>query len=471
MKKIMISDTTLKKTAGRADLQLSFKEKIEIAKLMDKLRVSVIETAPIVNEKIDSLLIKSISSSVKNSIVAVPAGFTEDSIAAAWEAVKGARKPRLQVVAPMSPVQMEYVCHKKPAKLLETIGDSVKECKKYCDDVEFVADDATRSEKEFLFDSVKSAIAAGATTVTVCDAAGNMLPDEFKAFIQEIESAVPEIKNVSVAVSCSDMINMAPACTISAVCAGACEIKTAYSDDTMPTAASIAQVIRARGDSLGISADISVTEMQRTAKQISWIMTARRGKSPFDGGTGAVEPDIEGMKLTSHDSINDVAAAVKKIGYDLSEDDIGKVYESFRQVSASKSVGSKELDAIVASVALQVPPTYHLDSYVINTGNIITSTASIALTKDGQKLEGISAGDGPVDAAFLAIEQIAGNHYELDDFQIQSVTEGKEAMGSALVKLRYNGKLYPGKGISTNIVGASIRAYLSALNKIVYEEN
>ncbi|MCR5207517.1 MAG: 2-isopropylmalate synthase, partial [Eubacterium sp.] len=138
--------------------------------------------------------------------------------------------------------------------------------------------------------------------------------------------------------------------------------------------------------------------------------------------------------------------------------------------SKKKTVGAKELDAIVASAALQVPSAYKLVSYIINNGNIITASAHIVLEKDGETLESIQLGDGPIDASFIAIDSIIGSHYELDDFQIQAVTEGKEAMGSAVVKLRSGGKLYSGNGISTDIIGASIRAYLNAINKIVYEE-
>ena len=161
---------------------------------------------------------------------------------------------------------------------------------------------------------------------------------------------------------------------------------------------------------------------------------------------------------------------MRKLGYDLSSDDEKNVYEAFLPIAAQKPVGERELDAIVASAAMQVPPTYILESYVINSGNIITATANLKLTKNGIPMQGIAIGDGPVDAAFLAIEQAAGCHYELDDFQIQAVTEGREAMGSSLVKLRSKGRLYSGNGISTDIIGASIRAYLNALNKIVFEE-
>ena len=169
-------------------------------------------------------------------------------------------------------------------------------------------------------------------------------------------------------------------------------------------------------------------------------------------------------------TLSDVVEAVKAIGYELSEEDAAKVHEEVQRMAKMRGVNENELDAIVATVALAVPPTYKLVDYVINSGNIITPTANIRLERRGEVLQGLSSGDGPVDAAFRAVERITGHHYELDDFQIQSVTEGREAMGNALVRLRSNGKLYSGKGVSTDIIGASIRAYVAALNKIVFEE-
>ncbi|MBO4733427.1 MAG: 2-isopropylmalate synthase, partial [Clostridia bacterium] len=156
--------------------------------------------------------------------------------------------------------------------------------------------------------------------------------------------------------------------------------------------------------------------------------------------------------------------------YDLSKEDSEKVFSDFKRIADKKSVSQKEFEAIIASTALQVEPTYTLDQYSIQSGNIMTSSAQINLIKDGVTLTGISVGDGPIDAAFRTIEQITGRHFELDDFQIQAITEGHEATGSAIVKLRSGGKLYSGKGLSTDIIGASIRAYIIALNKILYEE-
>ena len=178
-----------------------------------------------------------------------------------------------------------------------------------------------------------------------------------------------------------------------------------------------------------------------------------------------------GLYLTAHDDIAAVTKVAEQLGYDLSEEDCVKVYDAFKRIAAKKEqVSSKELDAIIASAAMQVPPTYKLDTFVITSGNTISATAHIKLLKNDVPVEGVSIGDGPIDAAFVAIEKITGCHYELDDFQLQAVTEGREAMGQTIVKLRNGGKVYSGKGISTDIVGAGIHAYLSALNKILYEE-
>ena len=181
--------------------------------------------------------------------------------------------------------------------------------------------------------------------------------------------------------------------------------------------------------------------------------------------------DIANVCLDQNDDIGAVIKVVRQMRYDISEEDNAKVYESFKRVAAKKHfVGTKELDAIIASTAMEVPATYQIVNYVINSGNVITATANLLLSRNGEEVRGVGIGDGPIDAAFQAIEQVIGHHYELDDFQIQTVTEGRDAMGSALVKLRAGGRVYSGNGISTDIIGASIRAYISALNKIVYEE-
>ena len=159
------------------------------------------------------------------------------------------------------------------------------------------------------------------------------------------------------------------------------------------------------------------------------------------------------------------------LGYELSDSDIGSVLKALKHVCDKKgAVGSKEFEALIASFAMQAPSTYHFETYTTTSSNASSSMSQVTLKCNGETICGVSNGDGPIDSAFRAIEQCIGHHYELDDFQVQAVTEGKGALGSALVKLRNNGKLYSGNGTSTDIVSASIRAYINALNKIVFEE-
>ncbi len=463
MKKINVADMTLCRNAA-----LSFKEKIEIVRQLEKLNINAIELPAIENKKSDILLVRTISSFVESSIISVAVGMTLDGVDYAVEALSAAKNPRIRIELPISPVGMEYTCHKKAPKMIELISELVAKAKASCKDVEFCAVDATRAEDKVLIEAIKVAIEAGATLITLCDTAGEMMPDEFAGFIDDIKSNIPELEKVSLGVSCENKNGMANAAAVMTARDSADTVKTSASKGAV-SLERFAEIIKNCGNNCGISSDIKYTELNRIIRQISRII----------GETNAAELpvntehiDNSAIFLDKSDDISAVSALTQKLGYDLSDEDCERVFEEFKKLAVKKEkVGAKELDAIVAAVALQVPATYKLVSYIINTGNIITASAQIKLLKEGSgEVEGVSMGDGPIDAAFRAIEQITGNHYELDDFQIQSVTEGREAMGSAIVKLREGGRVYSGSGISTDIVGASIKAYLGAVNKIVYEE-
>jgi 2-isopropylmalate synthase len=459
--KIKIAERTL----CRENSLFSFKEKIEISRQFEKLGVDAIELPRIENVKTDTLLIKTIASFVKESIISVGAGMNAEGVEKAASALQTAKKPRIRVELPVSTVGMEYVCHKKANKMLELIKELVSLAKTKVEDVEFCAIDATRAEKAELKEFIIAAADMGANLITVCDSAALMMPDSFKEFINEIKVMLAD-KNVEIGVMCDNKNGLAAANAITAVTNGANTVKTDVSGEIVPVE-TFAGIIKNCGDNYDLTANVKYTELNRIIKQVNWITgNAKNEKSAVT----VAETLDSGIKLDKNDEQSAVITAVMKLGYDLSVEDSSKVYEEFLRVAEKKNVGAKELDAIVASVALQVEPTYKLINYVINNGNIISSTAQITLEKAGEKMQGVSLGNGPVDAAFLAIEQIIGHHYELDDFQIQSVTEGKEAMAKALVKLRSGGKLYSGNGISTDIMGASIKAYLGAVNKIVYEE-
>ena len=455
MKQIRIADATLSGSKNG----LSFKQKLEIARKLERLGVDAVELPEIGSAKADTLLVRTISSFVKTSAISVAASSSLESVERAAEALSSAAHPRIRIELPMSSAVMEYTLHKKQDKMLIYIRSMIEKAKSLVDEVEFSAADATRAEEEFLKEAIRTAVEAGAFAVTVCDDAAIMLPDDFAAFVARVTEGV----DAKIGVVCGNKNSVATAAAILAVKSGADCVKTCVGGDITPLRDFTALLSSIR-ENYGICSDIRSTELHRVNDQIEWIIG---GKSK----TAVREIADSTVKLNVNDTIDTVRENVEKLGYDLSDEDIDKVYEEFRRLARKKSVGIKELDAIVASSALQVPSTYNIDSYVINSGNIITSSAQITLKRDGKPSTGVAIGDGPIDASFKAMEQIIGRHFELDDFSIQTVTQEKEAMGSALVRLRSGGKIYSGTGLSTDIIGASVRAYVNAVNKIVYEED
>ena len=469
MDSIRISDITMKRIAGSGEAALSFKGKLEIAKLLDRLGVSVIEVEGLAPSRSDALRVKSLATAVKDSVLAVPVELSAESVEATWDALKGAAHPRLQVMAPVSTVQMEYLSHKKPAAMLETISEIVAACAARTADVEFLAEDATRADRDFLIQAIQCAVDAGATTVTICDAAGTMLGDEFAAFLGGLIADVPALADVCVGVAVANTTAMADACEVAALLVGAREAKACAAGGNTASLQNLAQIISARAELFGCPSPLHMVELRRIVGQVAWLCSTRRAKtSPFDDG---VQDSVPELALSFGDGVSDVLKAASQIGYELNDEDGRSVWEAVQDVlKHEEQVGTRELDAIIASVALQVPPTYQVESYVINSGNNISAMAHLKISKGGETVEGVALGDGPIDAAFLAIEQITHHHYELDDFQIRAVTEGHEAMGETVVRLLSNGRLYSGRGISMDIVGSSIQAYVNALNKIAYEE-
>ncbi|MCR4725962.1 MAG: hypothetical protein K5753_01935 [Clostridia bacterium] len=441
--------------------ELTFKEKFEIARLLEKLCVDVIEFPALSGNKEDALLIRTCASFIKNSVLSVPVLSAAQADEAA-ACLSGANNAALRVELSVSPVGMEYFHHRKAPKMLELIKELVSYAASKAKKVYFCALDATRAEEEFLKSALLAAEEAGAKAVYLSDDAGEMLPDEFALFAEKFGKVV----GVPIGVAVSNKSGFALSSAVLAVRKGVKAVKTVLSGDGISLQA-FANCIKNSGARNGIALGVTYTELNRIIARVNGISDGGEGSAPSKAELG----DAPFVNLDENDNKEAVTEAAAKLGYDLSNEDQTKVYEEFLRVANKKKrVGAKELDAIIASAALQVPATYKLVSYVINNGNIIHSSAQIALQKGNETLAGISMGNGPIDAAFLCLESILGTHYELDDFEIQSVTEGKEAMGSALVKLRKDGKLYSGKGISTDIIGASIRAYLSAANKIAYEE-
>ncbi len=461
MRKINVSDITLKKLSEDRAVSLLFREKSAIANCADRLGADCIELPPVKNVREDSIIYKTIAKNVQNAALAVAVGFCADEVAAAWECVKDAKSPRLQVELPVSTIQMEYTYHVKQSKMVEKIGELVAAAKALCADVEFSALDATRADEDFLIAAVKEAEAKGAGMITVCDNAGVSTPAQIAELVAKVKSAV----SVPVYVQVSDRISMAVASAFSAIASGADGLKCAMAGKDVLLTGEICDAISACGAQ--IDAELSLNRTNIHASIEDMVSNIHRDTYQAENEVS----DKKKILLDSDSTVAQVAEAATVLGYDLSDSDIGNVYKALAQVCEKKgAVGAKEFEALIASSAMQAPSTYHFETYTTTSSNISSAMTQIVLTNNGETICGVSAGDGPIDSAFRAIEQCIGHHYELDDYQVQSVTEGKEALGSALVRLRVGGKLYSGNGTSTDIIAASIRAYINALNKIVFEE-
>ena len=463
MQKICVVDTTLRHAGENAELSYSFREKIEIAKTLDRIGVDVVELPLFHGNRADILLLHTVIPVVKNACVSITvAEPTEAAVKAAAEAIGDRANTRLHIAVPTSTVQMEYHLHKKPEAVIELVRTLVSLASSLSADVEFSAVDATRAEPEFLREVLKTAAEAGAGTLTVCDSEGSMLPGEFATFLGDLRRDIPALAGKALAIECSDALNLGCALAVAALGEGATVVKTAIGRRDATPLPAFAAVLKTRGDSLGVSSSLNASSLNKTAEKIYAMMGEKTEKA--EGG------DTADICLRNSDDEATVAAAVCTLGYELSDEDLKQVYESFKRLSEKKDIGARELDVIVASVASQVDATYILRNYVITSSNVIAASAQIELEKDGVLLRGVTLGDGPVDAAFRAIEEVVGTHYELDDFRIRALTEGKEAVSETVVRLRTGGKVYSGRGVSTDIIGASIRAYISALNKICFEE-
>ena len=468
LERMEICDCTLQEAAGH--FELSFREKIQLCRLIDRLGVSAIELTPIRQPKIDRLLVRSVSSAVQSAALVLPVTLGDEaSVAFAWEALKEARSPRLQVACPVSSVQMEYLLHKKAAQALREAVETVAACRKFTSDVEFVAEDATRSDPAFLRQILAAVIEAGAHRVTLCDTAGGMMPEEVSALLQGLFEDVAGLRDTVVGFYSSGELNMADASAFAAIRAGARAIRAISCRGKAVSLANISHILDLKGAAVGVLSPLAGEQLHRICGQVDAICHTAGVKA----GAWEEETVADGdLLLGAHETPESVFRAAEKLGYDLGAEDQQKVWKRFLQtVERKKSLTLRELDAIIAAEAMQAPPAYENIRYVINTGNQIGAMAHLKLTCRGQELEGIATGDGAIDAAFNSIEKATGRHYELDEFRIQAVTEGREAMGETVVRLRWEGKLYSGRGISTDIVGAGIMAYINAVNKIVYEED
>lgn len=499
-KHIKIFDTTLRDGEQSPGCSMNLQEKIELAKQLERLRVDVIEAGFAIASPGDFVSVKTVAQNVKNCRIASLARALSEDIDRAYEAVKYAEAPRIHTFIATSDIHMKYKLKASKEEVLQRAVEMVKYAKKYCGDVEFSAEDASRSEIEFLYQIFEAVIKAGATVINIPDTVGYTTPDEFFKLIHNIKNNVPNIDKAEISVHCHNDLGLGVANTLAAAKAGATQLECTINGigERAGNAAleEIVMALNTRKDEYGMFTNIEATELYPSSRLVSKLtgMKIQHNKAIVGDNAFAHESGIHQHGMLAHQSTYEIMTPESvgltnnklvlgkhsgrhafeerliTLGYHLSKEELNKAFQEFKVLADKKKViYDKDIEALVLDKAVMTKEFYKLNQFVINSGNTITPTGIVRLLKENEEIEEVATGHGPVDAVFKAIDKIVGNGFTLEDYALQSVTEGEDAQGEALVKIKLGNDIYNGRGVSTDVVEASIKAYINAINKMLNE--
>lgn len=497
-RQIKIFDTTLRDGEQSPGCSMNLKEKIEVAKQLEKLKVDVIEAGFAVASPGDFAAVQAVANMIKDGTVASLARTVEKDIDAAYEAIKGAVSPRIHTFLATSPIHMQYKLKMKPEEVMERTSAMVAYAKKYCGDVEFSAEDATRSDPKFLVKVFEAAIKSGATVLNIPDTVGYTTPDEMFELVTYIKNNTADIDKVRIAVHCHNDLGMAVANTLAAVKAGASQAECTVNGigERAGNAAleEIVMALNTRKSFYDAVCNIDTKQIYRTSKLLSSVigMPVSRNKAIVGANAFAHEAGIHQhgvlaerstyeimtpesiglpqnqMVLGKHSGRHAFEDRLNYLGYTLSKEEMENAFEKFKVFADKKKVVyDSDIDAIVSAKAATVDESYKLERFVVNCGNSIPATATIKLSNNDCSYEEAATGDGPIDAAYKAIEKITGKTYPLEQYSIQAVSGGEDAIGEVIVKIKNQEDIITGRGLSTDIIESSILAYINGINKIL----
>ena len=500
VKRIKIFDTTLRDGEQTPSVNLNIQEKLEIARQLEKLGVDVMEAGFAIASPGDFEAVKAIAREVKNATVASLCRAVPKDIDRAWEAVKEAVSPRIHTFIATSDIHMKHKLKMDEQAVLEQAVEMVKYSKKYCSDVEFSAEDAGRSRPEFLYKIFEAVIAAGATCINIPDTVGYTTPVEFGALIRGVMDNVKGIEKIDVSVHCHNDLGMAVANTLAALENGAtqaeCTINGLGERAGNASLEEIVMALNTRKNYYQFEHGIDTTQIYRTSKLVSSLTgilvqpnKAIVGANAFAHESGIHQHGILNEKTTyeimTPESIglaqNKMVLGklsgkhafeehLKEMGYTLEKEAIAKAFEKFKELADKKKVVlDDDIQALVEERVSQIPETYELISFQTSSGNKLVSTATIELQKEDNYITEAATGEGPIDAAFNAIERAIGITLTLEDYTLRAVTGGKDALGEVTVKVANNGNTFIGRGISTDVIEASIKSYMNAINRLMME--
>ncbi|MCL1965254.1 MAG: 2-isopropylmalate synthase [Firmicutes bacterium] len=495
---IKIFDTTLRDGEQSPGCSMNLAEKLEITRQLERLKVDVIEAGFAISSPGDFESVRAIAETAQSAAVVSLARLTQKDIQAAAEAVKPAKHPRIHVFLATSPIHMQYKLKMTPDQVLEKVRTMVRFAKGLVEDIEFSAEDATRSDWAFLTEVFSEAVKAGATTLNVPDTVGYTTPDEMYALMRHLTGTVYQADRVAFSTHCHNDLGLGTANSLAAVRGGATQLEcTLGGIGERAGNASLEEVVMAiktRGAYYDAVTHIDTTRIYRACNTLSRIIGQRipPNKAIIGGNAFAHEAGIhqhgvlanpETYEIMTPESIGlnkNQMVLGKHSGRHAFEDrltllgislDAAKRDEAFAKFKAladrKKTVSDRDIEVLVMGDRIAIEETYTLENFVVNSGSSIDATATIALrNSDGIKKTSM-IGVGQIEAAFSAIDSLVGISPKLEDYALHAVSEGEDAQGDVSVKLELDGRTVTGRGLSVDIIEASIRAYLNGINKLL----
>jgi 2-isopropylmalate synthase len=499
MDRVIIFDTTLRDGEQAAGGSLNIKEKLDIAKQLESLGVDVIEAGFPISSQGDFDSVSLIAREIRKPIICGLARANAKDIDRAWEAVKEAAHPRLHVFVSSSDIHLMHGMKKSREEILQLTRDMVARAKNYTSDIEFSPMDASRTESAYLYQILEASIEAGATTVNIPDTVGYAIPEEFGRLIEGIFQNVPNIRRAVVSVHCHDDLGLAVANSLESVKRGVrqveCTINGIGERAGNASLEEIVMAIKTRSDFFKLSTNIDAKQIYRSSRLVSELTgfsvqpnKAIVGANAFRHESGIhqdgvikmpitfeiMDPKTVGIpasslvlgKLSGRHALRERLA---ELGYSLNEEDFDRIFLAFKELAdKKKEIADRDIESLVAEEQRTTYEVYHLDRLQVSCGDRGIPTASVVLsTPDGQALSDAALGTGPVDAAFKAIDKIVKVPNVLAEFSVKSITEGIDAIGEVLVRIESNGITYTGRGADTDIIVASAKAYMNALNRLL----
>jgi len=493
--KLVIFDTTLRDGEQSPGIALTPQEKLIIAQQLEKLKVDVIEAGFAASSPGDWEGVNLIANSVKGSTIASLARCVVDDIDQAWEAIKPAKKSRIHVFTSTSAIHMEHMLRKTPEEVIKDAKESVKLATKYCDDVEFSAQDATRTDHDFLIEILRIAVEEGATTINVPDTVGYATPSDYKALLERVYKEVKgKNEDVIISTHCHNDLGLAVANSLTAIEAGARQIEGAINGigerAGNTSTEEIIMAVKTRQDQFGVEIDAETTEIFETSRIVSKFTgypvqynKAVVGKNAFSHESGIHQHGYlrkkETYEIMSPDSVGQGEAkiilgkhsgragfkdALDKLEYKLSEDEFNDAFDDFKKIADRKGeIVENELRAILGQSSTSENAT-KLVSISVNSEDDYAS-AKITLNVNGKDIQSEATGDGMIDAAFTAVKSILKSDAKLIDYRVESITTGSDATAEIITIVNDGHLMKQGRSVSTDVVQGSVIAFLDALNK------